>query len=79
MAPKKKKQGAQWPSSPIDPNNQLPFYGNYASIISETDLLHLVQIGVLPSKELTHEFMVFVPLLIWRLGLPVSPFFPWPP
>jgi hypothetical protein len=53
MAPKKKKQGAQWPSSPIDPNNQLPFYGNYASIISETDLLHLVQIGVLPSKELS--------------------------
>jgi hypothetical protein len=73
-----------------DPNNQLPFCDNYASVVSESDLLHLVQIGVLPSKEMslwriwqgitvpmedTHEFMVFVPFLIRGPGLPISPFF----
>jgi hypothetical protein len=36
----------------IDPNSQLPFCGNYASIVSESDLLHLVEVGVLPRKEL---------------------------
>jgi hypothetical protein len=37
---------------PIDPNNQLPFGGNHVSVVSEDDLLHLVEIGVLPPKEL---------------------------
>jgi hypothetical protein len=53
MAPRKRKQSAAMPDiPPIDPNSQLPFCGNYASVMSETDLLHLVEVGVLPSKEL---------------------------
>lgn len=75
---------------PIDPNSQLPFYGNYAFIVSKTNLLHLVEIGVLSSKELcswrvwkgitvptvdTQKSMVFVPYLIRGLGLPISPLF----
>jgi hypothetical protein len=91
MAPRKKKQGSAAPViPPIDPNSQLPFCDNYASVVFEFDLLHLVKIGVLPSKELcswrvwqgitvptedTHESIVFVPFLIRGLGLPVSPFF----
>jgi hypothetical protein len=75
---------------PIDPNNQLSFAGNHMSVILESDLLHLVDIGVLPPKELcswwifrgvtiptedTHESVVHVPFLIYGLALPVSPFF----
>jgi hypothetical protein len=60
------------------------------SVISESDLLHLVDVGVLLSKELyswqicrgvtvltedTHESVVYVPFLIRGLALPVSPFF----
>jgi hypothetical protein len=75
---------------PIDPNSQLSFAGNHISIISESDLLHLVDIGVLLPKELchwriccgvtistedTHESVVYVPFLIHGLALPVSPFF----
>jgi hypothetical protein len=76
--------------SPIDPDSQLPFAGNHVSAVSEADLLHLVEIGVLPPKELcswqiwwgvtfptedTHEAVIFVPFLIRGLALPVSPFF----
>jgi hypothetical protein len=75
---------------PIDPNSQLPFVGNHMSEISESDLLHLVETGVLPPKELcswllwcgvtvptegTHETVVFVSFLIRGLALLVSPFF----
>jgi hypothetical protein len=75
---------------PIDPNSQLPFAGNHMSVISEFDLLCLVDVGVLPPKELyswrichgvtvptedTHESVVYVPFLICGLALPVSPFF----
>jgi hypothetical protein len=53
MAPKRKKQSAAIPIIPlIDPKSQLPFAGNHMSIISKADLLHLVEIGVLPPKEL---------------------------
>jgi hypothetical protein len=53
MAPRKRKQGAAMPDTPpVDPSSQLPFYGNYASVISGNDLLHLIQVCVLPSKEL---------------------------
>jgi hypothetical protein len=60
------------------------------SIISESDLLHLVEVGVLLPKELcswricrgvtvpiedTHESVVYVPFLICGLALPISPFF----
>jgi preprotein translocase subunit Sec61beta len=60
------------------------------STISESNLFHLVEIGVLPPKELcswwichgvtvptedTHESVVYVPFLICGLVLPVSPFF----
>jgi hypothetical protein len=53
MTPKRKRQSiiaAIIP--PIDPNSQLPFAGNHMSIISESDLFHLVEVGVLPPKEL---------------------------
>jgi hypothetical protein len=75
---------------PIDPNSQLPFAGNHMSVISETELLHLVSIGVLPPRELcswrichgftvptedTHESVVYTPFLLRGLGLPISPFF----
>ena len=53
MAPKKKKQWSVVPSiPPIDSNNQLPLCDNYAYVVSEYDLLHLVGIGVLLPKEL---------------------------
>jgi hypothetical protein len=60
------------------------------SVVSESDLLHLVDIGVLPPKELcswricrgvtvptedTHECVVYIPVLIRGLALPISPFF----
>jgi hypothetical protein len=52
MAPKKRKQSATILAiPPIDPNSQLPFAGNHVSFVSEPDLLHLVEIGVLPPKE----------------------------
>jgi hypothetical protein len=75
---------------PIDPNSQLPFAGNHMSVVSESDLLHLVSIGVLFPKELcswrichgvtvptedTHESVVYVPFLLRGLALPISPFF----
>jgi hypothetical protein len=60
------------------------------SVVSESDLLHLVSIGVLPPKELcswricrgvtipiedTHESVIYVPFLLRGLALPISPFF----
>jgi hypothetical protein len=60
------------------------------SVISESDLLHLVEIGVLLQKELcswricrgvtvptedTHESVIYIPFLIRGLALPISPFF----
>jgi hypothetical protein len=60
------------------------------SVISKSDLLHLVEIGVLLPKELcswricrgvtvliedTHKSVVYVPFLIRGLALPISPFF----
>ena len=60
------------------------------SVVSESDLLCLVDVGVLPPKELcswricrgvtvptedTHESVVYVPFLIRGLALPISPFF----
>jgi hypothetical protein len=90
MAPKRKRQSSVAAIiPPIDPNNQLPFAGNHMSVISESDLLHLVDVGVLLSKELyscricrgvtvpiedTHESVVYVPFLICGLALPVSSF-----
>jgi hypothetical protein len=75
---------------PIDPNSQLSFAGNHMFVVSESDLFHLVSIGVLPPKELcswricrgvtvptedTHESIIYVPFLIYGLALPISPFF----
>jgi hypothetical protein len=60
------------------------------SVVSESDLLCLVDVGVLPPKELcswricrgvtvstedTHESVVYVPFLIRGLTLPISHFF----
>jgi hypothetical protein len=91
MAPKRKSQNsAAAVIPPIDPNSQLPFAGNHMSVVSESDLLHLVSVGVIPPKELcswricrgvtvpredTHEFVVYIPFLIRGLALPISPFF----
>jgi hypothetical protein len=91
MAPKWKRQSSVAAIiPPIDPNSQLPFTGNHMSVILESDLLHLVDVGVLPPKELcswrifrgvtvptedTHESVIYVPFLIHGLALPVSPFF----
>jgi hypothetical protein len=91
MAPKRKRQSVVVPIIPlIDPNSQLPFVGNHMSIVSESDLLHLVKTGVLPPKELcswriwrgvtiptedTHEAVVFMPFLTRGLALLASPFF----
>jgi hypothetical protein len=91
MAPKRKNQNsAAAVIPPIDLNSQLPFAGNHMSVVSESDLLHLVSVRVLPSKELcswriccgvtvptedTHESVVYIPFLIRGLALPISPFF----
>jgi hypothetical protein len=91
MAPKRKNQNsAAVVIPPIDPNSQLPFAGNHVSVVSESDLLHLVDVGILPLKELcswriycgvtiptedTHESVVYVPFLIRGLALPISTFF----
>jgi hypothetical protein len=91
MAPKRKTLSSSVAIiPPIDPNSQLPFAGNHMSIVSESDLLHLVSIGVLPPRELyswrfccgvtvptedTHESVIYVPFLIRGLALPISPFF----
>jgi hypothetical protein len=91
MAPKRKTQSSSIAIIPlIDPNSQLPFVGNHMSVVSESDLLHLVSVGVLPPKELcswricrgvtvstedTHESVIYIPFLICGLALPVSPFF----
>jgi hypothetical protein len=91
MAPKRKNQnsaGAVIP--PIDLKSQLPFAGNHMSVVSESDLFHLVDVRVLPPKELcswricrgvtvptedTHESVAYIPFLIRGLALPISPFF----
>jgi hypothetical protein len=53
MAPKRKRQSSAVAIiPPIDPNSQLPFASKHMSIISEFDLLHLVDVGVLLPKEL---------------------------
>jgi hypothetical protein len=91
MAPKRKIQIVAVPIiPPIDPNSQLTFAGNHMFVVSEADLLHLVETGVLPPKELcswriwrgvtiptedTHEAVVFVPFLIRGMVLIDSPFF----
>jgi hypothetical protein len=47
MAPKQKRQSVVAPTiPPIDPNSQLLFAGNHMSIISESDLFHLVETRV---------------------------------
>jgi hypothetical protein len=91
MAPKRKNQSSSTATiPPIDPNSQLPFAGNHMSVVSESDLLHIVSIGVLPPKEFcswqicrgvtvltedTHESVIYIPFLICGLALPISPFF----
>jgi hypothetical protein len=91
MAPKRKNQNSVVVViPPIEPNSQLPFAGNHMSVVSESDLLCLVNVGVLPLKELcswricrgvtvptedTQESVIYVPFLIRGLALPISPFF----
>jgi hypothetical protein len=84
MAPKRKTQSSSVAIiPPIDPNSKLPFACNHMSVVSESDLLHLVSIGVLPPKELcswricrgvtvltedTHESVIYIPFLIRGLA-----------
>jgi hypothetical protein len=91
MAPKRKNQNsAAVVIPPIDPNSQLPFTSNHMSVVSESDLLHLVDVGVLPPKELcswricrgvtvptedTHESVIYVPFLLRGHALPIARFF----
>jgi hypothetical protein len=91
MVPKRKNQNSiAAVIPPIDLNSQLPFTGNHMYVVSESDLLHLVSVRVLPPKELcswrichgvtvptedTHESVVYIPFLIHDLALPISPFF----
>jgi hypothetical protein len=91
MVPKRKRQSvAVLIIPPIDHNSQLPFAGNHMSVVSKVDLLHLIETGVLPPKELcswqiwrgvtvptedTHEAVIFVSFLIRGLALPASPLF----
>jgi hypothetical protein len=91
MAPKRKRHSVVVSIiPPIDPNSQLPFADNHVSVISEADLPHLIETGVLPPKELyswriwrgvtvstedTNEVVIFVPFLIRGLALLASPFF----
>jgi hypothetical protein len=95
MAPKRKASSSSAAViPPIDPNSQLPFVGNHMSVVSKPDLLHFMSIEVLPPRELcswrichgvtvptkdTHKSVIYVPFLLRGLGLPISPFFPWPP
>jgi hypothetical protein len=76
MEPKRKRQSTVAAIiPPIDPNSQLPFAGNHMSIISKSDLLHLVEVGVLLPKELCrlHSFFSFVGLLFPSPLFPQSP------
>jgi hypothetical protein len=89
MAPKRKNHSSAAVVIPlIDPNSQLSFAGNHMSVVSQSNILHLVDVGVLPPKELcswqicrgvtvptedTHESVVYVPFLIRGLALPISP------
>jgi hypothetical protein len=91
MVPKRKNQSSSTVTiPPIDPNSQLPFASNHMSVVSESDLLHLVSVGVLPPKELcswrichgvtvptedTNESVIYIPFLIRGLALSISPFF----
>jgi hypothetical protein len=91
MAPKWKRQSVvDAIIPPIDPNSPLPFVGNHMFVISESDLFHLVETGVLSPKELcslwicrgvtvptedTHESVVYVSFLTRGLALPICPFF----
>jgi hypothetical protein len=53
MGPKRKRQSvAALIIPPIDPNSQLPFAGNNMSIVTKSDLLHLVETVILLPKEL---------------------------
>jgi hypothetical protein len=51
MAPKRKASSSSVAIiTPIDPNSHLPFAGNHMPVVSESDLLHLVSIGVLVTE-----------------------------
>jgi hypothetical protein len=70
MAPKRKSQNSAAATiPPIDPNSQLPFAGNHMSIVFESDLLHLVSVGVLPTLGGS------IVGLLSQLRIPTSPLF----
>jgi hypothetical protein len=74
----------------FDPNSLILFSSFFESSISDSDLLHLVDMGVLPPKELsrsrtwerifvptkdTHESVAFTTFFVHILGSPICPFF----
>jgi hypothetical protein len=90
VAPKRKKTFNQHINlvdfiPPFDPNSPIPF-STFESSISEFDPLHLVDMGVLPPKELSqwrtlkrisvptkdsHDSVTFASFFVRRLGLHV--------
>jgi hypothetical protein len=94
MASKRKKTTNQYGNlvnyiPPFDPNSQILFCAFFASSITESNLLHLVDMSVLPPKELslwrtwkgilvptkdTHESVAFTSFFSYKLGLFVCSF-----
>jgi hypothetical protein len=71
MAPKRKNHNSvAVVIPPIDPNSQLSFAGNHMSVVLESDLLRLVDIGILPPKS----FVLggFVVGSLFRQKIPMS-------
>jgi hypothetical protein len=53
MTPKRKRQSVVVPIILlIDHNIRLPFASNHMSVVFEADLLHLIETGVFPPKDL---------------------------
>jgi hypothetical protein len=74
MSPKRKNHNsAATIIPPIDFNRQLPFAGNHMYVVSESDLLHLVSVGVLPPKKLC-SWQICRGVTV-RQGIPTSPLF----
>jgi hypothetical protein len=74
MAAKRKSQNSAVAIiPPIDPNSQLPFAGNHMSVVSESDLLHLVSSEFFPRRSFALGGSVVG--LLSRLRIPTSPLF----
>jgi hypothetical protein len=74
MAPKRKNQNSiAVLIPPIDSNSQLPFAGNHMSVVSESDLLHLVELEFFLRKSFVLGGLVVG--LLSQQRIPTSPLF----